>query len=75
MLALLKASVEVDEPRMVPIRRIGYPYPLACADALARVTTSDAEWLRHEILTFVKNYYPFLLEFFGPETGEAVHTR
>lgn len=75
LLSLLKASVEVDEPTMVPIKRIGYPYPLACADALARVTANDAEWLRHEIFTVVKNHYPFILEFFGPETGEAVHTR
>ncbi|MEM3004978.1 MAG: DNA double-strand break repair nuclease NurA [Candidatus Bathyarchaeia archaeon] len=75
LLCLLKASVEVDEPRMAPTRRVGYPYPLACADALARVTADDAEWLRHEILMTVKNYYPFLQEFFGPETREAVHTR
>ncbi len=75
LLSLLKASVEVDEPRMVPIRRLGYPYPLACADALARVTAGDAEWLRHEIHSTVKNHYPFLLDFFGPETGESVHTR
>jgi hypothetical protein len=73
--SIIQASVEVNEPRMMPIRRLGYPYPLACVDALTRVTMSDSEWVHHEILNIVNRHYPYLIDFFGPEVGEAVHTR
>jgi hypothetical protein len=64
--SIIQASVEVNEPRMMPIRRLGYPYPLACVDALTRVTISDSEWVHHEILNIVDKHYPYQHDRFDP---------
>lgn len=73
LLSLLRATVDIDEPRTLQLRRLGYPYPLACVDAIARVGASDSQWVRHQVENVMKRYYPHLEPVFGVETGEMVH--